>query len=106
MVINYHQTSMMLKNIIIKKTCKKKNQTICCFNFPSPIMEETKILEPTSLEYLFHLEKTCLNEINNKFFDELNKMDLQTTPTMPFTTFLESISICKDMYVNALKVKL
>jgi hypothetical protein len=33
-------------------------------------------------------------------------MDLQTTPIMPFTTFLDSISIDKDMYVNALKVKL
>ncbi len=69
-------------------------------------MEETKILEPTSLENLLPLEKTHLNEINNNFFDELNKMNLQTTPTMPFITFLESISIDKDIYVNALKVKL
>jgi len=69
-------------------------------------MEEIKILEPTSLEYLFHLKKTHLHEINNNFFYELNKMDLQTIPTMPSTTFLESISIYKDMYVNALKVKL
>jgi hypothetical protein len=36
----------------------------------------------------------------------INKMDLQTTPTMPFTTFLKSISIDKDMYINNLKVKL
>jgi hypothetical protein len=97
---------MMLKDIITKITCRKKNQTICCFNFPSPTMEETKILEPSSLENLFPLEKIHLSEIKNNFFYELNKMDLQTTPTMPFITFLESIFIDKDMYVNALKVKL
>jgi hypothetical protein len=33
-------------------------------------------------------------------------MDLQTTPTMSFTTFLKSISINKDMYINVLKVKM
>jgi hypothetical protein len=32
-------------------------------------------------------------------------MDLQTTPTMSFTTFLESISRDKDTYINALKLK-
>jgi len=33
-------------------------------------------------------------------------MDLQTIPTMPFITFLESISRDKDTYINASKVKL
>jgi hypothetical protein len=57
-------------------------------------MEETQILEPIPLGNLsLKLEKACLNEINNEFFNELNKMDLQTIPTMSFTTFLESISI-------------
>jgi hypothetical protein len=69
-------------------------------------MEETQIIEPISLENLSLSEKPHLNEINNNFFDELNKLDLQTTPTMSFTTFLESISIDKDTYINALKVKL
>jgi hypothetical protein len=36
----------------------------------------------------------------------LIKWKLQTTPTMPFTTFLESIFIDKDTYINVLKVKL
>jgi hypothetical protein len=52
------------------------------------------------------LEKTRLNEINYNFFDELNKMDLETTLTMSFTTLLESISNEKDTYINALKVKI
>jgi hypothetical protein len=63
-------------------------------------MEEAQILEPISLGQLSPLEKTHLNEINN-FFDELNKMDLQTTLIMPFTTFLESIFIDKDTFINA-----
>ncbi len=57
-------------------------------------MEETQILEPIPLGNLsLKLEKTCLNEINNEFFDELNKTDLRTIPTMSFTIILESISI-------------
>jgi hypothetical protein len=32
-------------------------------------------------------------------------MDLQTTPNMPFTTFLKSIAIDKDANINALKMK-
>jgi hypothetical protein len=62
-------------------------------------MEETQILEPIPLQNLSLLEKTCLNEIKNNFFDELNEMDLQTTPNMPFTTILKSISIDKDAYI-------
>jgi len=49
-------------------------------------LEEIKIIEPIPLGNLSPLEKTRLNEINNKFFDELNKMDLQTALTMSFTT--------------------
>ncbi len=57
-------------------------------------MEETQILEPIPIGNLsLKLEKTCLNEINNEFFDELNKTDLRTIPTMSFTIILESISI-------------
>ncbi len=68
-------------------------------------MEKTQIIEPIPLENLSPSERTHLNEINNNFFDEFNKMDLQTTPTMSFTTFLESISRDKDTYINALKLK-
>ncbi len=88
-----------------KKTCRKKNQVICHFNFPWTPMEEKKIIEPVPLGNLSPLEKTRLNEINNNFFDELNKMDLQTTLTISFITLLDSISIDKDTNINALKVK-
>jgi hypothetical protein len=63
-------------------------------------MKEAQILEPIPFGKLSPLEKTHLNEINNNVFDELNQMDLQTTPIMPFTTFLESIFIDKDTYIN------
>jgi hypothetical protein len=69
-------------------------------------MEERKILEPIPLGNLFLLEKTHLSEINNKFFDDLNILNLQTTLTMSFATFLESNSIGKDMCINVLKWKL
>jgi len=60
-------------------------------------VEERKILEPIPLGNLFLLEKTHLSEINNNFFDDLNILNLQTTLTMSFATFLESNSIGKDM---------
>jgi hypothetical protein len=69
-------------------------------------MEERKILEPIPLGNLFLLEKTHLSEINNNFFDDLNILNLQTTLTMSFATFLESNSIGKDMCINVLKWKL
>jgi hypothetical protein len=69
-------------------------------------MEERKILEPIPLGNLFLLEKTHLSEINNNFFDDLNILNLQTTLTMSFATFLESNSIAKDMCINVIKGKL
>jgi hypothetical protein len=35
-----------------KKTCRKKSQAICQFNFPWPPMEKTQILEPFPMEFL------------------------------------------------------
>jgi hypothetical protein len=40
-----------------KKTCRKKNQAICCFNFPWPPMEETQIIEPIPLGNFIPFEK-------------------------------------------------
>ncbi len=51
-----------------KKIGRKKNLTICHFNFPWPLIEETKIIEPIPLGNLSPSEKTHLNELinNNK----------------------------------------
>jgi hypothetical protein len=74
--------------------------------FHGPLWKKHKFFNQYHLEiYPLWKKKTHLDEINNIFL-EFNKMDLQTTSTMPFTTFLESISIYKDMYINAVKVKL
>jgi hypothetical protein len=35
-----------------KKTCRKKNQAICQFNFPWPPMEKPQIFEPFPMECL------------------------------------------------------
>jgi hypothetical protein len=47
-----------------KKTCRKKNQAICQFNFPWPPMEKTKILEPFPMESLTPSKRVHLCEIN------------------------------------------
>ncbi len=97
---------MRLHDIITKKLVERKIKLFIVSIFHPPLMEEIQILEPIPLGNLSPLKKTYINEINNKFFDELNQMDLHTTPTMPFITLLESISIHKDTNINALKVKL
>jgi hypothetical protein len=64
-------------------------------------MEKTQILEPFSMESLTPSKKVYLGEIEKIFFDELNKIDLQTT-SMSFSTLLKLVSIDKKTYINAL----
>jgi len=62
-----------------KKICRKKNQAICQLNFPWLPMEKTQILEPFLMESLTPSKRVNLGEINKRIFNELNKIDLQTT---------------------------
>jgi hypothetical protein len=59
-----------------------------------------KILETFQMKILAFSKKVCLSEINN-FFNELNKIDLQTT-SMSFSTLLEFLFINKETCINAL----
>ncbi len=70
-----------------KKTCRKKNECICQFNFPWPPMEKTQILEPFPMEFLTPSKKVHLGEINKRIFENANKIDLQTT-SMSFSALL------------------
>jgi hypothetical protein len=98
---------MMLKYIITKKKLIERKIKIFVISiFHHMLWKKQSFLNQHHLKNYSLWKKTHLNEINNKCFDELNEMDLQTTSTMPFITFLESISIDKNMYANALKVKL
>jgi hypothetical protein len=56
-----------------KKTCRKKNQAICPFNFPWPPMEKSQIFKPFPMECLTPSKRVHLGEINKKQFDEYNK---------------------------------
>jgi hypothetical protein len=93
-----------LHDIITKKLVERRIKLFIVSIFHAPLWKK-EILEPIPLGNLSPLKKTYLNEINNKKIDELNKMDLHTTSIMSFITFLKSISIDKDTYINALKVK-
>jgi hypothetical protein len=86
-----------------KKTCRKRNQAICQFNFPWP-MEKTKILEPFPMEPLTPSKKVHLGEINKRIFEELNKIHLQTT-SMSLNALLKLLSMDKKIYIHALRVK-
>jgi hypothetical protein len=64
-------------------------------------MEKTQILEPFPMESLTPSRRVHLSEINKRFFEELNKIDLQTT-SMSFSALLKLLSIDKKTYINAL----
>jgi hypothetical protein len=49
------------------------------FNFPWPPMEKKQILEPFPMEFLTPSKRVHLGEVNKNKFNELNKIDLQTT---------------------------
>jgi hypothetical protein len=51
-------------------------------------MGKTQILEPFPVEYLTPSRRVHLGEINKSFFEELNKIDLQTT-SMSFSALLK-----------------
>jgi hypothetical protein len=62
-----------------QKTCRKKNQAICQFNFPWTPIEKLQNFEPFPMECLTPSKMVHLGEINKNKFDECNKIDLQTT---------------------------
>lgn len=61
-------------------------------------MEESRILNPLSGSIPF-MDKTRLNDINTQIFNALNDMDIETT--MSSSTFLYSLSIDKQTYINS-----
>jgi len=67
-------------------------------------MGKTQIFEPFPMKSLTPSRRVHLGEINKKKFEELNKIDLQTT-SMSFTALLKLLSIDKKTYINALRVK-
>jgi hypothetical protein len=58
-------------------------------------MEKTRILEPFSMEFLTPSKRVHLGEINKRIFEELKKIDLQTT-SMSFSALLKLLSIDKE----------
>jgi hypothetical protein len=64
-------------------------------------MEKTKILESFPMESLTPSKRVHLGEMNKRIFEELNKIDLQTT-SMSFKALLKLLSIDKETYINAL----
>jgi hypothetical protein len=59
-----------------------------------------KILETFPMKILTLSKKVCLSEINN-LFNELSKIDLQTT-SMSFSTLQKFLFVNKETRVNAL----
>jgi len=76
------------KDIIAKKKLVERKIKLFVISIFHGHYGRRKIIEPIPLGNLFLLEKTHLSEINNKCFDDLNILNLQTTLTMSFATLL------------------
>jgi hypothetical protein len=56
------------------------------------------------MEFLTPSKRVHLGEINERIFEDVNKIDLQTI-SMSFNALLKLLSIDKETYINALQVK-
>jgi len=93
---------MRFNDIVTKKLVERKIKLFVVLIFHSPYGRNTNYWTNIAWKFI-PFGKDCLNEINNIFFDDLKKIDLQTTLTMSFTTFLESISIDNEYIDKCIK---
>ena len=88
------------------KTCKRKGQNICRFNFPIFPMPSTMILKPLDLSNLDNKEiehlKTNLTNITNLLTD----MKLGSEINFRFDTFLKKLNLTVDSYILSIRYSL
>ena len=88
------------------KTCKRKGQNICRFNFPIFPMPLTMILKPLDISNLDKKEiehlKTNLTNITNLLTD----MKLGSEINFRFDTFLKKLSLTVNSYILSIRYSL
>jgi hypothetical protein len=70
---------MKFKHIITKRLVGRKIKPFVDLIFHGLLCKKHKFLKPLSLESLTPSKMVHLGEINKRIFEELNKIDLQTT---------------------------
>ena len=86
------------------KTCKKRGNAVCRFNFPLPPMPRTMILEP--------LSETDLDEnvadILKKALGQIRSLldSIKADETMTFDEFLKKLGLSEQQYLKAIRLSL
>lgn len=84
------------------RTCRKKGQNICRFNFPLPPMSSTQILEP-----LEQLEKEKFPDIGKQYDKICSYLsELKSGEKMTFPEFLKALNMNEDLYIRAIRSSL
>ncbi len=86
------------------KTCKKRGNAVCRFNFPLPPMPRTMILEPLSET---DLEKN-IADILKKALERIRTLldSIKADETMTFVEFLEKLNLSEQQYIKAIRLSL
>ncbi|KAL9983382.1 hypothetical protein ACROYT_G005544 [Oculina patagonica] len=86
------------------KTCNKKGQKICRFNFPLPPMRTTMILSPLNKENLTDDELRDVKDQSDKIKESLD--DMKYGLDISFDEFLNKLSLTEEQYIRAVRFSL
>ncbi|CAB3991404.1 Hypothetical predicted protein [Paramuricea clavata] len=86
------------------KTCKKRGNAVCRFNFPLPPMPRTMILEPLSETDL----EENVADILKKALGQIHSLldSIKADETMTFDQFLEKLNLSEHQYLKAIRLSL
>ena len=86
------------------KTCKKRGNAVCRFNFPLPPMPRTMILEPLSETDLDENVADILKKASGQIRSLLDS--IKADETMTFDEFLEKLDLSEHQYLKAIRLSL
>ena len=79
------------------KTCKKKGQKICRFNFPLPPMRKTMVLSPLSKESFTDDQLKDIKDRSDRIKELLD--DMKYGDDINFDEFLNRLGITEQQYI-------
>lgn len=85
------------------KTCKKKGQNICRFNFPVFPMPSTMILHPLDLTILQDEDVAQLKANLTRITNTLNNMKFGDNVSSSFDKFIQSLGLTFDEYILSIR---
>ena len=84
------------------KTCRKRGQAVCRFNFPLPPMPRTMILEPLSET---DVDENVADMLRKALEGIRSLLDtIKADETMSFDDFLEELGLSEQQYIKAIRL--